>query len=135
MSVNKVILLGNVGGEIQMKHFEGGGIIGRLSLATNETYTNKSSGERITNTEWHNVIFKNKTAEVIEKYVKKGDQLFVEGSLKTRKWQDASGQDKYMVEIHAMSFSFVGNSQQTNQSEKPIDAIPVNDDEQDDLPF
>ena len=70
-TLNKVMLIGHLGDDIKMKYFDGGGVIGRFPLATSEGYTNKSSGERISSTEWHNIIVKNKAAEIFEKYVKK----------------------------------------------------------------
>src|SRR5690625_7410921 len=87
-SLNKVMLIGNVGTEIKMHYFDGGGCIGNLSLATNEAYVNKSTNQKIVNTEWHNIVVRNKLAEIFEKHVKVGDKLYVEGRIKTRKWKD-----------------------------------------------
>ena len=86
-SLNKVMLIGNLGDEVKMHHFDGGGCIGRFPIATNENYTNKTTGEKVSNTEWHNVVVRNKAAEVCEKYLSKGDKIYVEGKIKTRKWQ------------------------------------------------
>ncbi|MCR9263329.1 MAG: single-stranded DNA-binding protein [Flavobacteriaceae bacterium] len=134
MSVNKVILLGHVGDEVKMHYFDGGGSIGRLPLATNESYTNKQTGEKVTDTQWHNIVVKNKAAEIFEKYVKKGDQIYVEGSIKTRKWQSEDGTDRYSTEIHVKEFSFVGGSKQESKSDgKTHQAQPVEED--DSLPF
>ena len=128
MSVNKVILLGNLGKDIELKHFDDGGLIGNFSLATNESYTNKQ-GEKITNTQWHNVVARNKQAEVLSKYVKKGDQLYVDGKLQTRKWQK-DGQDQYTTEVVLLQFSFVG-SKTDNQNT----SSSTTKDDNDDLPF
>ena len=98
-TLNKVMLIGHLGDDIKMHYFDGGGCVGRFPLATNESYTNKSSGEKITQTEWHNIIVKNKAAEVCEKYIGKGDKIFIEGKLKTRKWQDQEGKDRYSTEV------------------------------------
>jgi len=106
-TLNKVMIIGHTGGEVKTVYFEGGGCIGRFSLATNETYVNKTSGERVTNTEWHNVVVRNKAAEICEKYLKKGDKVYVEGRLKTRKWQDEQGHDKYSTEIQCTDFTFL----------------------------
>ena len=84
-TLNKVMLIGHLGDEVKMNYFEGGGCIGRFPVATNETYTNRQTGERVSNTEWHNVVVRNKAAEVCEKYLKKGDKIYVEGRIKTRK--------------------------------------------------
>lgn len=120
MSVNKVMILGRVGDDVKMHFFEGGGSIGRFPVATNESYTNKSTGEKVEDTEWHNIVVRNKTAEIIEKYVKKGDQIFIEGKIKTRQWEDDSGNKRYSTEIHAFSFSFVGSrSETTRETQNP----------------
>ena len=98
-TLNKVMLIGHLGDEVKMHHFDGGGSIARISLATNESYTNKNSGEKINNTEWHNLVAKNKVAEIFEKYLSKGDKIYVEGRIKSRKWQNESGEDRYTTEI------------------------------------
>ena len=94
-TLNKVMLIGHLGDEVKLHYFEGGGCVGRFPLATNETYTNKQTNERITNTEWHNIVVRNKAAEICEKYLTKGDRVYIEGKLKTRKWQDEKGMDRY----------------------------------------
>ena len=106
-TVNKVILIGHTGDQVKMHYFEGGGSIGRFPLATNETYTNRTTGEKVSNTEWHNVVVRNKAAEICEKYLNKGDKLYVEGRLKTRKWQDDSGNERHSTEIQCTDFTFL----------------------------
>lgn len=106
-TLNKVMLIGRTGDDVKMHYFEGGNCLGRFPLATNETYINKSTNERVTNTEWHNVVVRNKAAEICEKYLKKGDMVYIEGRLKTRKWQDESGLDRYSTEIHCTDFNFL----------------------------
>jgi single-strand DNA-binding protein len=106
-TVNKVILIGHTGDQVKMHYFEGGGSIGRFPLATNETYTNRTTGEKVSNTEWHNVVVRNKAAEICEKYLNKGDKVYIEGRLKTRKWQDDSGNDRYSTEIQCTDFTFL----------------------------
>ena len=142
-TLNKVMLIGHLGDEVKMHYFEGGGCIGRFPLATNETYTNKQTNERITNTEWHNIVVRNKGAEICEKYLSKGDRIYVEGRIKTRKWQDDSGNERYSTEIQCTDFTFLttkkdseNTARQQPQAAKP--AEPVNNDmveENDDLPF
>lgn len=145
-TLNKVMLIGHLGDEVKMHYFEGGGAIGRFPLATNETYTNKQTNERVTNTEWHNIVVRNKAAEIFEKYVSKGDKVYIEGRLKTRKWQDDKGQDRYSTEIQCNEFTFLSTKKesQSNQaapsvSEQPskpqakIVEEPIG--EEDDLPF
>jgi len=147
-TLNKVMLIGHLGDEIKMHYFEGGGCVGRFPLATNETYTNKQTNERVTNTEWHNVVVRNKAAEICEKYLSKGDKVYIEGRLKTRKWQDDKGQDRYSTEVQCTEFTFLSTKKesQANQPTTPTTAAaqdktpdaatkveePIGDD---DLPF
>ena len=154
-TLNKVMLIGHTGDDVKMHYFEGGGSLGRFPLATNEVYTNKSSGERVNNTEWHNIVVRNKAAEICEKYLKKGDKVYIEGRIKTRKWQDDKGNERYSTEIQCTEFTFLtpksesqgGTSQNQNASpaqDKNKPAKPQNDtfanqslssEEEDDLPF
>ncbi|QIE59550.1 single-stranded DNA-binding protein [Rasiella rasia] len=106
-TLNKVMLIGHTGDEVKMHYFDGGGSIGRFPLATNETYTNRTTGEKVSNTEWHNIVVRNKGAEICEKYLKKGDKVYIEGRLKTRKWQDEQGKDRYSTEIQCTDFTFL----------------------------
>jgi len=147
-TINKVILIGHTGTEVKMHYFEGGGSVGNFSLATNESYTNRTTGEKVTNTEWHNIVVRNKAAEICEKYLKKGDKVYIEGRLKTRKWQDDKGVDRYTTEIQCSEFTFLtpkaeaGNStvqtpvatkqEAVKEISKPQDSIT---DESSDLPF
>lgn len=124
-TLNKVMLIGHTGDDVKMHYFEGGGSIGRFPLATNESYTNKTTGEKVTNTEWHNVIVKNKGAEICEKYLKKGDMVYIEGRLKTRKWQDEEGKDRYNTEVHCTEFTFLspksdGGNTASGQTNEPF---------------
>src|SRR5690554_95844 len=149
-TLNKVMLIGRTGDDVKMHYFEGGNCLGRFPLATNETYTNKSTNERITNTEWHNVVVRNKAAEICEKYLKKGDLIYIEGRLKTRKWQDENGLDRYSTEIHCTDFNFLtpksesaggttGTSTEArpepSKSEATQQASSSIEEETDDLPF
>jgi single-strand DNA-binding protein len=99
-SVNKVLLLGNLGRDPEIRTTQGGTRVATLSIATSETWKDKTSGERKERTEWHRVVIWNEAlVDVAEKYLKKGSKLFVEGQLETRKWQDQSGQDRYSTEV------------------------------------
>jgi len=99
-SVNKVILIGNVGKDPEAKSFSNGGRVVNFSIATSEVWKDKASGERKEKTEWHTVaIFNEKLGEIAEKYLKKGSKVYIEGALQTRKWQDSNGQDRYTTEI------------------------------------
>jgi single-strand DNA-binding protein len=99
-SVNKVILIGNLGRDPEVRSFQNGGKVVNLRIATSETWRDKASGERKERTEWHSVaIFNENVARVAEQYLKKGSKVYVEGQLETRKWQDQSGQDRYTTEV------------------------------------
>lgn len=118
-SINKVILIGNTGDDVKMHYFDDSNCLGRFPVATSEEYINKTTNERVTNTEWHTIIVRNKAAEICEKYLKKGDKVYIEGRLKTRKWTDDKGNDRYSTEIHCSEFTFL-----TPKGQKPIDSNP-----------
>jgi single-strand DNA-binding protein len=144
-TLNKVMLIGHLGDEVKMHYFDGGNCVGRFPLATNETYTNKQTNERVTNTEWHNVVVRNKAAEICEKYLSKGDKVYIEGRLKTRKWQDDKGNDRYSTEIQCTDFTFLSNKNDApdgndGQQPQPSQATPNTAsqpiaEDTDDLPF
>ena len=115
-TLNKVILIGHLGDDVKIHNFEGGGCIGRFPLATNESYTNKQTNEKVTNTEWHNIVVRNKAAEICQKYLSKGDKVYVEGRIKTRKWQDDKGIDRYSTEVNCQEFTFLNTKNETNPS-------------------
>lgn len=142
-SLNKVMLIGHLGDEIKMHFFEGGNSIGRFPIATNESYTNKQTGEKITTTEWHNIVVRNKLAEICEKFLSKGDRVFIEGRIKTRQWEQ-DGIKRYTTEIHALDMTFLTTKkdlnpsvESTNQSlaEKVTDDDDTKGDKSEDLPF
>ena len=137
-TLNKVMLIGHLGDDIKIHFFDGGGCVGRFSIATNEVYTNKTSGEKVTNTDWHNVVLRNKAAEICEKYLSKGDKIYIEGRLKTRKWQDQDNKDRYTTEINVDEFTFLSTKKnqldevQTSNISPPTEEVnPA----EDDLPF
>jgi single-strand DNA-binding protein len=144
-TINKVILIGHLGDEVKMHYFEGGNAIGRFPLATNETFTNKQTGEKVTTTEWHNIVVRNKLAEICEKYLKKGDKVYCEGRIKTRQWQAEDGSKRYTTEIHVVDMTFLTTKQDLNdppsqtpsKSDETLKTEPqVNDaNDDDDLPF
>ncbi|MCK6451862.1 MAG: single-stranded DNA-binding protein [Alphaproteobacteria bacterium] len=104
-SVNKVILIGNLGRDPEIRSMQNGGRVCNLSVATSESWTDKQSGERREKTEWHRVvIFDDRLVDVCEKYLRKGRKVYVEGQLQTRKWQDQSGQDRYSTEVVLQRF-------------------------------
>jgi single-strand DNA-binding protein len=121
MSVNKVILIGNVGKDPDTRHLEGGNTVSKFSLATSEVYKNKV-GEKITNTEWHNIVLWKGLAEIAEKYVRKGSQLYIEGRIRTRSYTDQEGNTKYTTEIIADSMQMLGKrseGQSTAEQSQP----------------
>ena len=97
--INKVLLIGNLGADPDVRSLPSGDVVANISLATSESWTDKSTGEVKERTEWHRVAFFGKVAEVVEKYLHKGSRVYVEGRLRTRKWQDSNGQDRYTTEI------------------------------------
>lgn len=117
-TLNKVLLIGHLGDEVKMHYFDGGNCIGRFPLATNEVYINKSTGEKITSTEWHNIVVRNKAAEICEKYLSKGDKIYLEGRIKSRQWQAEDGTTKYTNEIQVMEFTFLNTKKDTESSSK-----------------
>ena len=105
-SVNKVILIGNVGADPEIRRTQDGRPIANLRIATSETWRDRNSGERREKTEWHNVVvFNEGLCKVVEQYVKKGAKLYIEGALQTRKWQDRDGQDRYTTEVVLQGFN------------------------------
>lgn len=143
MSVNKAILVGNVGNDPEVRHLEAGTPVANFSLATSETYKNRE-GEKVTQTEWHNIVVWRGLAEVVEKYVRKGQQLYIEGRIRTRSWEDKDGNKRYTTEIVADNMQMLGrrNEQgaeggmapQVNNTTEQASA-PTEPEPEDDLPF
>ncbi|WP_430466948.1 single-stranded DNA-binding protein [Winogradskyella ouciana] len=148
-TLNKVMLIGHLGDEVKMHYFDDKNCVGRFPLATNETYTNKQTNERVSNTEWHNIVVRNKAAEICEKYLSKGDKVYIEGRIKTRKWTDDKGMERYSTEIQCTDFTFLTNkneqqgvqpqqeaqAQQPSQQPQQQTQNSVAPEEDDDLPF
>jgi len=108
MSVNKVILVGRLGAEPESRAFPDGGSICNLRLATSENWKDRQTGERKERTEWHRITLRNKLGEIAQQYLHKGSQLYIEGRIQTRKWQDQNGQDRYSTEIVASEMTMLG---------------------------
>lgn len=148
MSVNKAILVGNVGKDPEVRHLEGGTSVARFTLATSETYKNKS-GEQVKNTEWHNIVAWRQLAELAEKYIRKGNQIYVEGRITNRQYDDKDGNKRYINEIVADNIRLLGRKEDTPYTPAPNapgrpqpDSMPGNLPEDqdlssggDDLPF
>ncbi len=128
-SINKVILIGNLGDNVKMHRFDEQNVLGRFPIATSESYIKKDTNERVSKTEWHTIVVRNRLAEICEKYIKKGDKVYIEGSLRNRKWDD-NGTTRYATEIYAESVEFLTPKNTSNPSDKQ-DKQSTNDD----LPF
>ena len=106
--INKVILIGNLGKDPETRYLPSGSAVANVTIATNESWKDPQSGEQQERTEWHNVVFFGRLAEIAGEYLKKGSQVYVEGSLRTRKWQDKSGADRYTTEVVAREMQMLG---------------------------
>ena len=116
-SVNKVIIVGNLGKDPETRYAPSGDAVTNIVVATTETWKDKTSGEKREATEWHRVVFFGKLAEIAGQYLKKGSQVYLEGKLKTRKWQDKDGQDRYTTEINADEMKMLGSKGDGQQQE------------------
>lgn len=116
MSVNKVILIGNAGKDPEVRYLDNGATVANFSLATSETYNNKN-GERITNTEWHNIVMWRGLAQVAEKYIKKGSQLYIEGKIRSRSYDDKDGNKRFITEIVADNLTLLGRPKSEDRPE------------------
>ncbi len=105
--VNKVILVGRLGNDPEVRAMPSGGTVANVSLATSESWRDKKTGEQQERTEWHRIVFYNRQAEVVRDYLRKGSQIFIEGSLRTNKWQDKNGQDRYTTEVIASNMQML----------------------------
>ena len=137
--VNKVILVGTLGRDPETRHMPSGGAVTNLILATSEQWKDKQSGEKKEQTEWHRVVLFNKLAEIAAEYLKKGQQVYIEGALRTRKWQNKEGQDQYTTEIVASDMQMLGN-RQGGSDERPRNTAPQQQPpaayfESDDIPY
>ncbi|MCG1034865.1 single-stranded DNA-binding protein [Polaribacter sargassicola] len=141
-TINKVILIGNLGDDVKMHYFDDQNCVGRFPIATSESYTNRQTGEKVTSTDWHNLVVRNGLAKVCEKYLTKGDKVYVEGKLKNRQWEQ-DGVKRYSTEIVVNEMTMLSNKKNTEtnninpvQNQKPSPAPKsVEMEEEDDLPF
>jgi single-strand DNA-binding protein len=115
-SVNKVILVGNLGADPETRYMPNGDAVANIRLATTESWTDKASGEKRELTEWHRVVFYRRLGEIAGQYLKKGSQVYVEGRIRTRKWQDKEGQERYTTEIEASEMKMLGSRQSASSS-------------------
>ncbi len=142
--VNKVILIGNLGRDPEVRYSPNGGAIANITLATSESWKDKNTGEQVDKTEWHRVVFFRRLAEIVGEYLKKGSKVYIEGKLQTRKWQDKEGNDRYTTEVVANEMQMLdsrGGSTSYNQDDAPA-AQPASQEQpapagdfDDDIPF
>ena len=138
--VNKVILVGNLGKDPEIRHIDNGVAVANFSLATTESYTNKQ-GERVNQTEWHNVVLWRGLADIAEKYLKKGNSVYIEGKIVTRKWEDKDSNTRYSTDIVADKMTMLGSKQESTSTAQPKITEPINsldssnESNNDDLPF
>ena len=142
-SVNKVILIGNLGKDPDVRHLENGASVANFPIATSENYKDRKTGEKVSQTEWHNIVVWRGLADIAERFLKKGDKIYIEGKLRTRSWQDQEGNNRYTTEVIADNLTMLGKAPE-NSNPNPTTTInsdtKINDDfsgpdETDDLPF
>jgi single-strand DNA-binding protein len=143
--VNKVILVGNLGQDPEIKYMPSGQAVCNITIATSESWNDKTSGEKVEKTEWHRVVFFRRLAEIAGEYLRKGSQVYIEGRLQTRKWQDQSGNDRYTTEIVANEMQMLGGkgggvasmpeSKSPSSQPEPVAAGSSSNDFDDDIPF
>ena len=142
--INNVILVGNCGKDPETRYMPSGGAVTNISIATSESWKDKQSGEQKDRTEWHNVVFFGRLGEIAGEYLRKGSQVYIEGSLRTEKWQDKSGNDRYTTKIIANEMQMLGGRQSGDSyapaqsaapASRPEPAAVVEDSFDDDIPF
>jgi len=144
--INKVILIGNLGQDPEVKYMPNGGAVANITVATSESWKDKNTGEQKENTEWHRIVFFRRLAEIAGEYLKKGSKVYIEGKLQTRKWQDQSGNDRYTTEIIANEMQMLdsrGGGSANQSPGQPLSAAPQRQpsaapglgDFDDDIPF
>ena len=138
--INKVILIGNCGSAPENRYTSGGGAVTNITLATSESWSDRNTGQKQERTEWHRVVFFNKLADVAGQYLQKGSKVYIEGSLRTRKWQDKDGRDRYTTEIVASELEMLDGRQAEQNipiAERANDQKPRVEDpfDVDDIPF
>ena len=137
--INKVILVGNLGHPPSIRHMPSGGAVTNLSLATSDSWKDKTTGQAQERTEWHRIVLFNRLAEIAAEYLQKGSKVYIEGALRTRKWQDKEGQDKYTTEIVAKEMQMLDSRGTTetpvSNTPAPAQPAPAADDFEDDIPF
>jgi len=139
--VNKVILVGNLGKDPEVRHLENGATVANFPIATTESYKDRN-GNRQEQTEWHNIVLWRGLADIAEKYLRKGNQVYIEGKLRSRSWEDKEGNTRYITEVIGDNLTMLGGRNEQNESAAPKSSQPApstadsfQEDEDDDLPF
>ena len=132
--VNKVILIGNLGKDPEVRYMPSGGAVSNTSLATSETWKDKN-GEKQERTEWHNIVFFEKLAEIAANYLRKGSKIYVEGKLQTKKWQDKEGNDRYTTQVVVQTMQMLDGKKHDEGGSTPQNSQSMSDDFSDDIPF
>ena len=139
MSVNKVILMGNVGKDPECKYFDNGGSVAQFTLATTDRAFKTANGTEVPErTEWHNIVLQNGLANIAKEYVKKGNKLYIEGKIRTRSYEDNNGVKRYVTEVYGYNMEMLSpkkDGQTTQQGGAPTPPPPIPDQDEDDLPF
>ena len=135
--VNKVLIIGNLGSDPEIKYTKAGDPVANLSIATSESWKDKNSGDLQEKVEWHRVVMFSRLAEIAEQYLKKGSKVFVEGKLQTRKWQDQEGKDRYTTEVVAKEMTMLDSrsSSQAQDNSPKVESDKPKDDFEEDIPF
>ncbi|OZN24889.1 single-stranded DNA-binding protein [Actinobacillus seminis] len=123
--INKVIIIGRLGNDPDVKTLPNGDLVAKISVATSESWTDKQTGERREQTEWHSIIAYRQTAEIMRQYLKKGSQVYIEGKLRSRKWQDRNGQDRYTTEIITDRMQMLSSTSHHNGTQPPQGKHPI----------
>lgn len=138
--INKVILIGNLGADPESRVMQNGTPVTNISIATSESWTDRNTNQKQEKTEWHRVVFYNRLAEVVAQYLRKGSKIYVEGKLRTRRWQDNTGVERYMTEVIASEMQMLdsrcsGDGHQQQGHQPPSSPQPANMNFDDDVPF
>ena len=133
--INKVILVGTLGNDPDMKYMSSGDAVANISIATSESWKDKSTGEKVEKTEWHRVVLFKRLGEIAGEYLKKGSKVYIEGMLQTKKWQDQNGQDRYTTQIKASELQMLDSVYKNEPAKQKTQPEPVNNEFDDIIPF
>jgi len=133
--INKAIILGNVGKDPETKYTGDGKAVCNLTIATSESWKDKNTGQKQERTEWHRVVFFGKLADIVAQYVSKGSSIYIEGQIRTRKWQNANGADQYTTEIVAKEMQLLGGKGDAGKQHQPAPSADLYEHLNDDIPF